>query len=612
MEEEGKKVGMEGSERKGEVGDGTLCERRSMRRLGASVGLPPPLSSPLSIITTPSSPSSLAYTLSTVTGMSTVPADAATFAAAAPNDRNKFSTLPDIDLSSIDVYETASSPELKPTKHTTTSTRRGGREHDEDEDEEDEDGNAEEGGEDGERRRDAAQRRRRRGDGAMDDDDPTRASIEGGALDAEEARQRFQGSTEMRRQTVARRRPRRQQQRYDDYLDSDVYELEERGGAGGSGMGRGVKETPLARLRRLRIEAKELEEELRSQAAAADERDDEAQQVEEGGDPSKPRRAGAANPTPQVMLSHLRSLASGLDAMDVNGSATGTTPSTTRALEQARTLLASLEKQGKTSSTDKAADQPSTSLTPASPATSSDVARLSTLESRLSLLESIVGSNQGVLEETQSLARPLMPTLARLEHLATLLTQPRHLDAISKRVKLLVADLDRVYEARRKLVVQQTQAQAQQQQAQASGGSGGGGKGETATTTSSSAATPSPATTTSSPLDPITLTKLQDLFHLSQRLQPLLPLAPALLSRLESLSQLHGSAARFADDLETLQRDQTDARERLGAMGRGVEEVRESLRSNAEQARGNLRGVEERLERLSERLRRVDERRRGT
>jgi hypothetical protein len=104
---------------------------------------------------------------------------------------SKFSTLPDIDLTSVDVYETASSPELRPTKGSRSGGRTGsgtgGRDSDVSSDEDEADGG---GGS-------PSQRRRRRERKAEEEDG--RGMIDRKGIRSDEARLRFQGSTEVKR-----------------------------------------------------------------------------------------------------------------------------------------------------------------------------------------------------------------------------------------------------------------------------------------------------------------------------------------------------------------------------------------------------------------------------
>lgn len=98
------------------------------------------------------------------------------------------------------------------------------------------------------------------------------------------------------------------------------------------------------------------------------------------------------------------------------------------------------------------------------------------------------------------------------------------------------------------------------------------------------------------------LQKVDVLFSLLPRLEPLLPLTPRLLSRLQSLATLHSSAAEFDTKLQSL----TSELQKLGDGEKGLREVvsglEGSLKENNEKVQGNLVGLEKRIHDLSERL----------
>lgn len=196
-----------------------------------------------------------------------------------------------------------------------------------------------------------------------------------------------------------------------------------------------------------------------------------------------------------------------------------------------------------------------------------------------------------------------------MSHLLTLLTQPRHLDSISRRVKVLVSDLERLHESRRKLgdsrplnvaigsnlgasatmmtvavpgpdgKLPSLAASTTARPASGSGSGGGGG------------AQPGSEPT----LSPDALQRIDSLFALLPRLDPLLPLTPRLLSRLRSLATLHAASASFKDDLERLKAE-------LGRVGESEQGLREtlsglehSLKENEVTMKGNLLGLEKRV-----------------
>ena len=164
---------------------------------------------------------------------------------------------------------------------------------------------------------------------------------------------------------------------------------------------------------------------------------------------------------------------------------------------------------------------------------------------------------------------PLLPLLTRLNTQLTVLAQPRHLDNISRRLKLLLSDLDRL-------------AAANQQQRR------------------SAAAEGDSSTTTAPAVLPASLQ--EQLAPALARLVPALPQIPHILARLRTLSTLHTSAAQFGSTLSALEEAQRQSREALDALTQAVEGVEGSLAENGRVVKGNVTGLEERIEALTQRL----------
>lgn len=135
----------------------------------------------------------------------------------------------------------------------------------------------------------------------------------------------------------------------------------------------------------------------------------------------------------------------------------------------------------------------------------------------------------------------------------TLLTQPRHIDSISRRLKLLLSDLDRTSSHRQGNAAPQMQEQ---------------------------------------------------LVPLLTRLGPLLPQIPHILTRLRTLSMLHTSAGEFERTLEGLEEEERRLRDMLGLLEVAVKRVEDSVEENRNVVRGNVEGLEKRVEAL---YRRVEE-----
>jgi nuclear migration protein JNM1 len=175
-----------------------------------------------------------------------------------------------------------------------------------------------------------------------------------------------------------------------------------------------------------------------------------------------------------------------------------------------------------------------------------------------------------------------------------LLTQPRHLDTISRRVKLLVNDLERVHEARRKIGDNRPLNIALS-------------SGITVSTGPPYAAALSGGTAAGEPaLPPDALQKIDALFTLLPRIDPLIPLTPHLLTRLRSLSTLHSSSSSFHKDLqdtqenlEGLKRSEEFLKELLGGLEQSLKSNRQVVKNNLESIQGRIDAVMQRLDKLS-------------
>ncbi|KAF9467253.1 Dynamitin-domain-containing protein [Collybia nuda] len=192
----------------------------------------------------------------------------------------------------------------------------------------------------------------------------------------------------------------------------------------------------------------------------------------------------------------------------------------------------------------------------------SDLQNIVDMDHRVGELEKLVGSSSTTLDETSPLPPPLLPLITRLNTQLTLLTQPRHIDSISRRLKLLLSDLDRAS-------VQHHSHRRHPSQ----------------------------------PAAPSSSSQMQEqILPLLSRLGPSLPHIPHILARLRTLSSLHTSAAEFQGTLEGLEQEQLKMREALNELEGAVETVEKSLEDNRGVIKGNVAGLESRVEALLERL----------
>lgn len=202
------------------------------------------------------------------------------------------------------------------------------------------------------------------------------------------------------------------------------------------------------------------------------------------------------------------------------------------------------------------------------------------VDKRLAVLERAVGIADVELDSVSTLDMAfsdydlqnqlsLSDTLARLDHFMNVLTQPRHLDSIARRVKVLLADLDRAAASRRP-----------------------GGPS-------------SPAPGGSVTLSPTDLERLNSLFALLPRLDPLLPVIPPLLTRLRSLSTLHAESISIAEDLRGLQAsDRTIGGEErelqaiVSGVQQGMSDATASISKNWESLQSRLKALDDKLAQL--------------
>lgn len=390
----------------------------------------------------------------------------------------------------------------------------------------------------------------------------------------------------------------------------------ERGEEGFQEVKKTTKESTLDRLRRLRIEMDEVESELQESATGSK---SESVGPDQGQAHKKDGENERASLSLLVQLKSLRGQLGQLDQRASQAADVGLDAAASQRWErEARKLLESL------SSIERREDLTKSSHANVDDGDSqpikldSEGVKMASLDRRLAGLEDLVGIRDAaqddvslrlpskltafldhmlialcLLIQAKSLVRPLLPSVARIEHLLTLLTHPRHLDGISRRVKVLVSELERVHEARRKI---DTSSASNRLGIPSANGLEGGSSPLLGGT--------SPGVGTSSPngLTTETLTKLEANFALLSRLEPLMPLAPTLLSRLHSLSSLHASAAGFSDDVNSLLVAAKTSEATHEELQTVLTNVESSLRENQQRVQANLESVEARIEGLAKRV----------
>lgn len=396
-------------------------------------------------------------------------------------------------------------------------------------------------------------------------------------------------------------------------------------------------ESAIDRLRRLRSEVAELEEQVTRERAEQEREGTSATEVgpaaaagedagkDETGDKGSKRRK-KKQVSPDVILRHLQLLQTDLsrlrpveydDSHEFTGSSgagAGSGELRTRA-EASSSKLArlGLVRDGE----NVAVGDESQAPRPHQPARAMDQGEL---EHRLASLEKFIGASEAEVDEVSlaswrsvysladdgschclqrnAMPAPLVQSVARLEHLLTLLTQPRHLDGVSRRVKVLVTDLERLHETRRKLgdtrplnvalsagsLTVATAGGAAGPATATGGGAGEGGGGG---------------------VTPELAQKIDTLFSLVPRVDALVPVVPRVLMRLRALARVHDDAAVFRDALREaeagcarLKRDEGDLRAVLDGVRARMDDNEGTLRGNLGELEGRINDVVARLDKL--------------
>lgn len=156
---------------------------------------------------------------------------------------------------------------------------------------------------------------------------------------------------------------------------------------------------------------------------------------------------------------------------------------------------------------------------------------------------------------------PLLPMITKLNSQLALLTQPRHIDSISRRLKLLLSDLERA-------------AAAQQHRRQGS---------------HANDASSAPS-------------NHEQLLTIVNRIAPSLPQIPHILSHLRSLSTLHSAAGEFQATMKDLEQEQQKIHGGLTQLQMAVETVERSLEANRAVVKDNVSGLDARVNDLLQRL----------
>ncbi|CAJ0642696.1 8355_t:CDS:2, partial [Entrophospora sp. SA101] len=185
------------------------------------------------------------------------------------------------------------------------------------------------------------------------------------------------------------------------------------------------------------------------------------------------------------------------------------------------------------------------------------------LDDRIAALEKLVGTAHGQNFEDLSISitnTNLIAAIDKLDQHMQILAQPRHLESISRKAKTLVGELEKVNELKNKEL------------------SNGG----------------------VIPFE--TEEKINYLFTLLDKVDPLMSIAPALVNRLKSLQQLHQEASVFSETIKMLTSEQNKISEELKSLDGVAEKLEKSFEINDKAIQQNIDVVDSRVTDLAGRL----------
>jgi nuclear migration protein JNM1 len=176
------------------------------------------------------------------------------------------------------------------------------------------------------------------------------------------------------------------------------------------------------------------------------------------------------------------------------------------------------------------------------------LAKAADFDARLAMLEKTLGLSSSALPtagETQ-IPKAILPTLETLQRQISLLsdTTPSSLDSISRRVRTLTQEADRLDESRKA-------AKAARDALKAAGGDVVEEEGE----------------------DSEQVSKINALYGTLSTIENLAPLLPSLLDRLRSLRAIHVDAATASESLERAEKKQADMAGEIKKWSAGLEKM---------------------------------------
>jgi nuclear migration protein JNM1 len=206
------------------------------------------------------------------------------------------------------------------------------------------------------------------------------------------------------------------------------------------------------------------------------------------------------------------------------------------------------------------------------------LAKAAEFDGRLAMLEKALGLDQIALNSNGT-PRAVLPTLDTLQRQISLIAEstPSSLDSISRRVRSLIQDADKLQESRKAAKVAQDTLRA--------------GRGE--------------VTSDDDDEDSQETAKIHALYGTLPTIENLAPLLPSLLDRLRSLRAIHADAATASESLDAVEKKQIDMAEEIKKWREGLEKVESAFEENETVMSGNVKVVEGWVKELEAKMERL-------
>lgn len=202
------------------------------------------------------------------------------------------------------------------------------------------------------------------------------------------------------------------------------------------------------------------------------------------------------------------------------------------------------------------------------------LAKAADFDGRLAILEKTLGLSSTTLPNANGQSA-ILPTLDTLQRQISVLSEstPSSLDSISRRVRTLTQEADRLEESRKS-------AKAAQDALKAAGGDIVAEEGE----------------------DSEQVAKINALYGTLSTIENLAPLLPSLLDRLRSLRAIHADAATASESLERVEKRQVDMAADIKKWREGLGKVEEAMKAGETTMGGNMKVIEGWVKELEERM----------